>query len=223
MSATADTGRLGVAAFDFDGTMVSGDSLGPFLARLHGRHGAARLIAAAGPGMLAAYRSAGRDGAKAVLLRRAMAGQPAARVAAEGAEYGLALASRLRPAMARRLEWHRRSGHRLVLVSASLAAYLEPFGRAVGLDLVIATRLEEAADGRLTGRLFGANVRGPEKAARLTEALSGEEVELWAYGDSPGDREMLAMADHPLLVGRGRPLMVGRGRPLLVGKRRLPF
>jgi phosphoserine phosphatase len=27
---------------------------------------------------------------------------------------------------------------------------------------------------------------------------------LWAYGDSRGDHEMLAMADHPIRVKRGR-------------------
>jgi phosphoserine phosphatase len=30
----------------------------------------------------------------------------------------------------------------------------------------------------------------------------GADVELWAYGDSPGDAELLAMADHPTWVGR---------------------
>jgi phosphoserine phosphatase len=27
---------------------------------------------------------------------------------------------------------------------------------------------------------------------------------MWAYGDSAGDREMLAMADHPMRVTHGR-------------------
>jgi phosphatidylglycerophosphatase C len=111
------------------------------------------------------------------------------------------LAGRIRPDMADRVAWHRRSGHELVLVSASLTAYLEPFARHLGLDQVIATQLEVGPDGVLTGRLAGPNVRGAEKAIRLRRWLGEDPVEIWAYGDSAGDREMLQMADHPTLVG----------------------
>jgi phosphatidylglycerophosphatase C len=71
-----------------------------------------------------------------------------------------------------------------------------------GFDEVIATRLEVGSDGRLTGRLDGPNVRAEQKAIRLAEALASDQVEIWAYGDSIGDREMLAMADHPVWAGR---------------------
>lgn len=197
-------GRPGVAAFDFDGTLVAGDSLRPFLERLLGRRHFAAVLARAGPAMAAGYRCAGRDGAKAALLRRAVAGLDAERVAELGAAHGAALARRVRPAMAERIAWHDAQGHRRVVVSASLAEYLETFGRATGFAQVIATRLEVGPDGRLTGHLLGANVRAAEKAARLRAYLDGADVELWAYGDSPGDRELLAMADHPTLLGRRR-------------------
>jgi phosphatidylglycerophosphatase C len=198
-------GRPGVAAFDFDGTLVAGDSLAPFLGRLLGRRRLSLVLGSAGPAMLAGYRSAGRDGAKAALLRRAVAGLPAQQVREVGASYGHELAARVVPAMARRLDWHRHEGHALVLVSASLADYLEPFGAATGFGRVIATRLEVGEDGCLTGRLHGANVRGPEKAARLRQEIGDRAVELWAYGDSDGDRQMLAMADHPCRVSGLRP------------------
>ena len=200
---TGGDGRPGVAAFDFDGTLVPGDSLAPFLRRLLGNR-ALPAIGASGPAMLAAYRHAGRDGAKAALLSRVLAGLSSEVVARHGAAYGPPLQHRIRPVMRRRIDWHREQGHRLVLVSASLAAYLEPFGQAAGFDEVIATRLEVNAAGHLTGRLLGANVRGEEKAVRLRAVLGPRPVELWAYGDSAGDTQMLAMADHPLLVGRRR-------------------
>ncbi len=90
-----------------------------------------------------------------------------------------------------------------MLVSASLSLYLEPFADAVGFDDVIATRLEEDS-GYLTGRLYGRNVRGPEKAARLRGLLGPDLAELWAYGDSAGDRQLLEMADHPTWIRRTR-------------------
>jgi phosphoserine phosphatase len=38
---------------------------------------------------------------------------------------------------------------------------------------------------------------------RLRRWLGGERCELWAYGDSAGDRELLALADHGFKVSRG--------------------
>jgi phosphatidylglycerophosphatase C len=192
-----------VAAFDFDGTLVPGDSLPGFLTRLLGRRGFTSVLAEAAPAMLAGYQRAGRDGSKAALLQRALAGQAGTHVAAVGEDFGSRLAGRIRPEMASRLAWHRQQGHRQVLVSASLAVYLEPFGRLSGFDNVIATRLETGPDGLLTGRMDGPNVRARQKALLLKAALGAGPVELWAYGDSAGDREMLRMADHPTHVTRG--------------------
>jgi phosphatidylglycerophosphatase C len=208
--------RGGVAAFDFDGTLVRGDSLPGFLTRLLGRRRFSRVLAEAAPAMLVGYQQTGRDGSKAALLRRALAGQAWSHVSAVGEDFGTRLAGRIRPQMVKRLAWHRQEGHRQVLVSASLAVYLEPFGRIAAFDDVIATRLETGSDGRLTGRLDGPNVRAQQKALLLRAALGPAPVEVWAYGNSAGDREMLQMADHPMrvsrLLGRSRIAPGGTGR-----------
>lgn len=205
---------MGVAAFDFDGTLIPGDSLRPFLIRVLGYRRFVDTITAAGPSMVAEYRRGGRDAAKLVLLRRALQGRPARDVLIEGEQFGQELVSKLRSDMADRLRWHRARGHRLILVSASLAAYLEPLGRHVGFDQVIATRLAVDDDGLFSGALVGANVRGQEKADRLRGALASDDVELWAYGNSSGDRELLAMADHPVWV---RPKLAETARGWLEG------
>jgi phosphatidylglycerophosphatase C len=107
-----------------------------------------------------------------------------------------------------RLRWHQASSHDVVFVSASFGAYLRPLALGLGVDHVLCTELVVGDDGLLTGDLAGANCRGPEKLRRLHAWLDERhggrsEVELWAYGDSPGDRELLAGADHPVWV-RGR-------------------
>ncbi|MCB1149091.1 MAG: HAD-IB family hydrolase, partial [Chlamydiia bacterium] len=57
---------------------------------------------------------------------------------------------------------------------------------------------ETDSKGVLTGKLLGANCRGPEKVRRILETFGPKESYLlYAYGDSAGDREMLALADHP--------------------------
>ena len=70
---------------------------------------------------------------------------------------------------------------------------------------VVATRLEVDPDGRCTGRLAGHNCRAAEKLIRLDRwladhSLTRSDIELWAYGDSAGDRELLAAAQHPVWV-----------------------
>jgi phosphatidylglycerophosphatase C len=198
-----------VAAFDFDGTLVSGDSFVPFLLKVTGRRSFGQGLVASGPSMLRAYGvRQDRDASKAALVARLLRGLPAERLTRVAETYGAQLATRVRPAMMERLAWHRSHGHRLVIVSASFDVYLEPLGRHLGFDGVLATGLEVDDDGLLTGNLRGPNVRGEEKEVRLrawlTERLGGATVELWAYGDSAGDRQLLAMANHPVLVRRRR-------------------
>ena len=161
--------------------------------------------------MFSGYRSGGRDSAKAALLESAVAGVPAARAVTVGERFASRLVGHIRPTMIERVAWHQEQGHRTVLVSASLAFYLEPFGELTGFDDVIATRLEVGPGELLTGRILGENVRAAQKALLLERLLGSEPATVWAYGDSRGDREMLAMADHPTLLRR-----VGRRRQLSI-------
>jgi phosphatidylglycerophosphatase C len=93
----------------------------------------------------------------------------------------------------------------VVIVSASPEAYVGAAGHRLGADGVIATRLEVAADGRLTGHYDGRNCRGEEKLRRLRRWVdeSGIAPEtVWAYGNSRGDLRMLRAADVGVNVGR---------------------
>lgn len=197
----------GVAAFDFDGTLIAGDSFTRFLLGLCGWSRLSRTLATSFTTMFVAngYRL-DRDASKADVVARLLSGYPAEHVAREGQVFGARLAERIRPPMRSQVDWHRTRDHRLLLVSASPEVYLEPLGRQLGFDAVLGTRLEVGADGRLSGRLEGPNCRGAEKERRVREWLEANmadrPVEMWAYGDSPGDRELLAMADHPCLLRR---------------------
>ena len=204
-----------VAAFDFDGTISKRDSLLPFLQHVCGANRLYRALGAAAPGVLASVARGrlDRDAAKDAVLVRLLAGRPLAEVAAAGERFAdVLLAGRLRPDTLSRVDHHRREGHELVIVSASPAVYLEPLGERLGFDAVLATRLEVGPDDVLTGRMHGRNCRGPEKVARLTSWLAGDRPRLVAYGDSSGDRELLAAADEAHFVGRVRvPRTPSRG------------
>ena len=101
----------------------------------------------------------------------------------------------LREDAVQRLRWHRARGDRVIVVSASMREWLEPFCREHGVEL-LCTEVE-VVEGRLTGRLVGSNCSGVEKVRRIQRHVDLTQfVAVHAYGDSRGDREMLAMAHH---------------------------
>jgi phosphatidylglycerophosphatase C len=190
-----------VAAFDFDGTITRRDTLVPFLRRLRGGSRFTSAFAAAAP----VVASGGREAYKAAVLRRLLTGVPAEELQRKALAYGERLPAQFRPEMVERIRWHQDEGHDVVIVSASLRAFLDPVVEHLGLDGVCAVELEVGDDGLLTGRMVGPNCRGAEKVRRLTEWLGGEApARLWAYGNSSGDKELLAAAHEPTWVGRRR-------------------
>jgi phosphatidylglycerophosphatase C len=205
------TERPVVAAFDFDGTLTRGGSVWPFLAATAGPGRTAVAGAAILPRLVAAALLGGRaaDDAKEALFRRTLGGRDAGRTARQAAAFGARhYRRRARRAVRARLEQHRRLGHRIVIVSASPELYVGPVGAELGVDAVIATRLEVGPDGRLTGRYEGGNCRGPQKLRRLQQWVEAELAEalVWAYGNSAGDRQLLAGADVGVDVGRLGPV-----------------
>lgn len=103
----------------------------------------------------------------------------------------------LRPVAVKRLNFHRDRGDRVIVVSASAENWIAPWTEGLGVEL-LATRLE-SRQGKLTGKLSGMNCYGREKELRIKAILDPSEYsEIFAYGDSRGDREMLAMAGNPM-------------------------
>ena len=188
-----------VAAWDVDGTLTRTDTMFPFLRRVAGpARVTAALVPAIGLHLTGAER---RPRAKAALLHRVLAGRELSdvdRIAQAYAQH--VMRHRMRPDALRRWEWHRRRGHRLVLVSASLDLYLRHLGAELGADAVICTRME-VVGGRLTGRMSSPSCRGQEKAVQLADYLlrhPGSPV--WVYGDSAADRPMMTVGTIPINV-----------------------
>ena len=195
-----------VAAFDVDGTLTTRDCVTPFLRRAAGRRLVTTLLRHPGA-LVAAAAHRDRDRLKK-LACSALRGVDGPAIDGLGEAFAQEIASRwLRDDTAARLRRHRELGHTVILASASLDAYLGPLGTLLEVDDVVCTRLERGPDGRLTGRLVGANCRGSEKARRVRDWLGSAglaDAVLWAYGDSPGDRPLLERADHPVWVDAAR-------------------
>lgn len=99
----------------------------------------------------------------------------------------------MRPAGLRAVADEVESGAVVTLCSASPALVLKPFAERLGINL-IGTELE-VIDGRLTGRIAGANCRCETKVLRLA-AIYGplDQYRLRAWGDTRGDHELLGAA-----------------------------
>ena len=98
----------------------------------------------------------------------------------------------LRPEGMRTLKEAQATGAEVLIVSASIDNWVQPFFPYVK---VLGTQIE-VEDGRLTGRFLTKNCYGQEKVNRIKELYPHrEEYHLTAYGDSNGDRELLAFAD----------------------------
>ncbi len=102
-------------------------------------------------------------------------------------------------------------GAQVFIVSASIDNWVRPFFQERGLDAieVLGTQVE-VVDGKLTGRFKTNNCYGKEKVHRITKALTTtssehspattpafdrSQYDIKAFGDSRGDKEMLAFAD----------------------------
>ncbi len=105
------------------------------------------------------------------------------------------LPSILKPEALQKIEYHRSQNHRIIVVSASPYNWIEGWCNKMKIEL-IATKLEIKNE-VVTGKLASVNCYGLEKVNRINQYLDLKEFErIYAYGDSDGDKPMLALAHH---------------------------
>lgn len=99
----------------------------------------------------------------------------------------------IRPQALETIERFRKQNAMMVVVSASAENWVKPWCDTHGLRC-IATRLEVQGE-LLTGNISGRNCHGDEKVCRIREHFDPADFqEVLAFGDSSGDKEMLALA-----------------------------
>lgn len=188
-----------LALFDFDGTITTQDTLLPFIRYACGPQRYWRGMAQMAP-MLLRYKLGllPNHEAKEQLLQHFFAGWDRDEFNMKAQHFAQRSLPRfIRPKAKEVLQWHREQRHRMLLVSASPENYLKPWASQYRLK-VLATRLV-VVDGEITGKLEGVNCWGPEKCSRIEAEVNLQEFdEIYAYGDSRGDKEMLALATKPL-------------------------
>jgi len=184
-----------IAFFDFDGTITTRDTL---LELIKYSHGVPAFCA--GFGLLSPWIAAMKTGmisnsnAKQRVLRYFYGGWTTDRWQELCASFVAGkVPGLLRPKAMQEIGKYKDAGVPVVIVSASPEDMVGIWTRQNGLE-VVATRLE-VRDGKMTGRIAGANCHGHEKVRRIREQYEMDSFStVYAYGDSKGDRPMLGLA-----------------------------
>lgn len=102
----------------------------------------------------------------------------------------------LRPDAMEKLNWHLQQGHDVWVVTASIDLWLKPWTDQMGVNLISTSM--EVKNGKMTGKLSTPNNFGQEKARRIREVIELSRFkDIYAYGDTEGDKEMLDLATFP--------------------------
>ena len=106
------------------------------------------------------------------------------------------------------MEEHRAAGRMVVIISASPSEIVEPLGRYLDVDRVIASEALVDGDGRYSGEM-AFYAYGPYKAEAIRDFAIEFDIDLdasYAYSDSATDIPMLEAVGHPVVVNPDRAL-----------------
>lgn len=182
-----------IHAFDFDGTLTTRDTLLAFIGYVHGTRALLWGLLRHAPLLVRMKLGLYPNGlAKERVFAWFFRGMETEAFDAYCRSFAASHRHLLRPEAIKAVEQTAVMKDEAVIVTASVENWVQPFFPAVS---VLGTRIE-MADGRLTGRFATPNCYGQEKVNRLLALYPDrEDYYLIAYGDSRGDRELLAFAD----------------------------
>jgi len=179
--------------FDFDGTITTSDTLFSFTS-----HAVPALKYFLGLMILAPVFVFHKLGfisshqTKEIFLHWYFHGMDLEEFNSHGREYKDVIDKITRPKAAAQINEYKKQGHRVVVVSASAENWIRPWADSHQLEL-LATKLA-VVNGRIIGVIDGENCNKQEKVNRLKSYLNlADYSEIIVYGDSKGDREMLAL------------------------------
>lgn len=184
------------AFFDFDGTITTDDSLLKFTRFIRGDMQFLFGLVVLSPTLiLYKLKLIPNYKAKQKMLSYFFKGYKETDFQQVANEYALNHIDKiLRPKAMEKIKWHKKQGHKIVVVSASIDSWIRPWCEKNGLEL-LATQLE-IKDKIITGNLLTKNCYGIEKVNRIQETYDLSHFDyIYAYGDSLGDKEMLELSD----------------------------
>ena len=189
-----------IAFFDFDGTITVKETMFQFIQFSKGN-----FIFYAGLFLLLPVLIAFKIGiisnwrAKEILFSFYFKGMKESDALKLGQEFSeQIIPGLLRQEAIREFEFHKNSGSKIVVVTASFSIWVKHWCDINQFEL-IATE-HDTNQGHLSGLIKGKNCYGVEKVRRINEKFDlGQFEKIYAYGDSKADLEMLNLADFKYL------------------------
>ena len=197
---------VSLALFDFDGTLIPGDSVAYYLrfARKKRAVTMGEFIRALWAAALYGMKRMSDAESKSIALtfRKRHDPHDLDRLDREFVEQ--ILLPKVYAEGKKHIGLRRREGKKLVLVSASTENYMGFVADALGFDTLLCTPIEP--DGTVKR-----NCKGEVKIRRIEawlaeNGLTADFSSSWAYGDSKSDLPMLRLAGHPVQVNPKRAL-----------------
>ena len=185
-----------VSLFDFYGTLTTLDTLPAFIAHAVGRW---RMLVGFGLFLplivLMKLHLYANGRTKERLFAHFFKGMTLETFDAHCQSFAKNNAHILRPLGLKAIETSLQQGENVLIVSASITNWVLPFFSKLPQVKVIGTQIA-VKEGKLTGRFASPNCHGAEKVRRVEHLFTPRELYyITAYGDSQGDKEMLAYAD----------------------------
>lgn len=191
-----------IAVFDFDGTITRCDTFLLFIKYVRGPFmflwGMFLLLP-----ILVAYKLkiCPNWKAKQIVFSYFFRGMTYKDFQSAGIRFSAVVNQIVRPIIVQKIKEHKQRGEQVFIISASISEWIVPWARENGIDHVLSTQIEVNESGMLTGKLLSKNCYGSEKVRRLLEIEPHrEDYYLFVYGDSSGDKELMAFADEGFWV-----------------------
>ncbi len=187
-----------IACFDLDGTLTHSHTFWRFLKRCAGRTRFTRAVVQTLPLLPQVYR--GKKTwlqARERLIELCLKDITADKVEQVANSFTDQIQQHmLRDQALSTLRKHQQLGHKTYIISNSAENYLHHLAERLGMDGVCGSQFE-VVNGRLTGRLVGDHCQGVEKVKRISGLVGDRQAtQIYAYGDSRGDKAMLDWADY---------------------------
>lgn len=189
------TARQRLVLFDFDGTITSKDTLAQIMIHYHGNARYLLGLFILSPlilfymlKLIPSWKT------KQLMLSLFFKGQDAIVFDDKCRDFSLRIVPKLVRAKAlEKIRDYQSAGATVVVVTASAENWVKPWCDQLGIAC-LGTKLE-VVNNTITGKILGKNCHGSEKVCRVTEKFDLRNFEeIIAFGDSPGDKEMLALA-----------------------------
>ena len=191
-----------IAVFDFDGTITKKDTFLEFIKFVKGKKSFYIGLLMYSP-MLLAYklRMYPNWKAKQKIFSYFFSRMDYRDFCKYGIDFSRKISDFTNSKIINKIKWHREQGHTIYVISASIEEWVVPWCLQNGITNVLSTKIKVDKNNLIIGTLKSKNCYGQEKVNRLLEMEPNRSSYfLYAYGDSDGDKEILAFANKGIFV-----------------------